>query len=472
VNLSLLPFWKKNSSVNVLICGGGQVGFNIARYLSTHDNDVTVIDQSEEVISHLSTALDVRGIVGCASHPDVLANANLKDAEMIVAVTMTDEINMLACQMAHSLFSVPIKIARIRHKSYLNPEWTGLYTPEQIPIDLIISPELEVARNIGKGLDMPGAFELISFSDETIQLVGIRCKHKAPILNTPLRLLDGVFPTLNISVIFIIRGNTSFIPTKTDQLKEDDEVYFLIPTPQLMQGLEIFGYSEKKSQRLLILGGGNVGLSLAEEVEANHPHIALTLVEHNRERAIYVANQLSRTLVLRGDALDTEILKEANAQIADKVVGVTSDDKVNILASLMAKRLGTTQAMALINDSSYSSLIPSLDIDSIISPKALTVSSILQYVRRGRIRTVHSLRDNVGEVIEAEAVGTSGVLGMTVGEINAQKNLIVGAVIREDHLLMPRDDLVIRVHDRVILMVTAASVKHFEKLFSVRLGYF
>lgn len=458
--------------MNILICGGGQVGFSIARYLATHDNDVTVVDSSEEVIAHISSALDVRGIVGFASHPDVLARAHLKDTEMIIAVTQADEVNMVACQIAHSLFNVPIKIARVRSKSYLDPEWTALYKPDQMPIDLVISPELEVARTIAKGLDIPGAFEVIPFAEQTVQLIGIRCKAKAPILNTPLRLLDNVLPDLALSVLCIVRDGVSFIPTPSDQLQEDDEVYFLTPQDKILPSAEAFGFSEKKSQRLLILGGGNVGLSLSEEVEAHYPHISVMLIENNKERALYVANQLSHTTVLRGDALDVDILKEANAKLADKVVAVTSEDKVNILASLLAKRQGTAQAMALINDSSYSTLIPSLDIDSVISPKALTVSSILQYVRRGRIRTVHSIRDNVGEVIEAEAVNTSGILGMTVGEINVSSSLVVGMIIRDNDILMPRDDMVIKVHDRVIVMVTNASVKRFEKLFSIRLGYF
>lgn len=458
--------------MNVLICGGGQVGFSIARYLATHDNDITVIDQSEEVINHISTVLDVRGIVGFASHPEVLARANLKNIEMIIAVTLADEVNMVACQIAHSLFNVPLKIARVRSKSYLDPAWRALYKPDQLPIDLIISPELEVARNIAKGLDVPGAFEVIPFAEQTVQLVGLRCRKKAPILNTPLRLLEGLFPTLDLSVLFIVRQSVGFVPSLTDQLKEEDEVYFLIPQNKLIQALETFGYVEKKSQRLLILGGGNVGFFLSQELEANSPHISVMMIERNRERALHVANQLSRTTIIQGDALDVDILKEGNAAIADKVVAVTSDDKVNILASLLAKRLGTTQAMALINDSSYSTLVPSLDIDSIISPKALTVSSILQYVRRGRIRTVHSLRDNVGEVIEAEAVGTSGVLGMLVGEINVPESLKVGMIIRDNQILLPRDDMVIKVQDRVIVIVTSSSVKRFEKLFSVRLGYF
>lgn len=458
--------------MKVVICGAGQVGFSIARYLSTHDNDVTIIDQSEELINHIAGTLDVRGIVGFASHPDVLARAGIGEADMIIAVTFADEVNMVACEIAHFLFKVPLKIARVRSKSYLNPEWEDLYSPDNMPIDLIISPELEVARAIGRGLDFPGTFEVIPFGDKILQLIGIRCRSKAPILNTPLRHLESLFPALDMRVLFIVRGDAGFIPTGSDELKEGDEVYLLIPQEKFVHAIEAFGLSEQRSQRLLILGGGNVGFCLAEEVEAYHPEISLMLIEMNKDRATYVANQLSRTIVLRGDALDREILREANAKISNKVVAVTSDDKVNILASLLAKRMGAEQTMALINSSSYSSLVTSLAIDSLISPKALTVSSILQYVRRGRIRAVHSIRDNFGEVIEAEAVETSSVLGMSIAEINMPRSLLVGAIVRENQIIMPKNDTIIKVHDRVILMVTNTAVKRFEKLFSVRLEYF
>lgn len=458
--------------MKVIICGAGQVGFSIARYLSTHDNDVTIIDSSEELINQISGTLDVRGIVGFASHPDVLAKAGIADTDMIIAVTYADEVNMVACEIAHFLFKVPLKIARVRSKSYLNPEWASLYSQDNMPIDLIISPELEVAKAIGRGLDFPGTFEVIPFADKLVQVVGIRCQPKIPILNTPFKHLESLFPNLDLRVLFIVRGDAGFIPTSADELKEGDEAYMLIPKEKFGQAIDVFGLSEHQNQRLLILGAGNVGLCLAEEVENHHPEISAMLVESNKDRAAFVANQLSRTIVLRGDALDREILREANAKISNKVVAVTSDDKVNILASLIAKRMGAEQTMALINSSSYSGLVTSLGIDSLISPRALTVSSILQYVRRGRIRTVHSIRDNFGEVIEAEAVGTSSVLGMTVGEINMPRSLMVGAIVREDQIIMPQKDTVIKVHDRVILIVTNAAVKRFENLFSVRLEYF
>lgn len=458
--------------MKIIVCGGGQVGFSIIRYLSTHDNDVTVIDYSEEVIHRISRMLDVRGILGFASHPDVLARAGIAEADMIIAVTLSDEVNMISCQIAHSLFNVPLKIARVRSKSYLGLEWPSLYSSDNIPIDLVISPELEVARTISRTLEIPGAFEVIPFADESIQLVGIRCKGKIPLLNTPLRLLGSLFPELEWSVLFIVRGDAGFIPTGVDQLEEGDEVYLLIPQEKLHYAIGAFGFIEQKSQRLVILGGGNVGLSLAEEVEAQHPSISIMLVENDKDRAIYVANQLSRTIVLQGDALDRELLREANVKIADKVIAITDDDKVNLLASLLAKRMGATQSMALINSGSYSNIVNSLGIDSVISPQSLTASSILQYVRKGRIRTVHSLRDGFGEIIEAEAIGTSNVLGKTVGDINISRSLMIGAIIRDDQILIPREDTVIKVHDRVILIVTGAAIKRFEKLFAVRLEYF
>jgi trk system potassium uptake protein TrkA len=458
--------------VKILICGAGQVGSSIARYLATHNNDVTIIDHSEELVNHIVGTLDVRGIVGFASHPDVLAKAELHDTDMIIAVTFSDEVNIVACQIAHSLFNVPMKIARLRSRSYLNPESSSLFAPQHMPIDLIISPELEVARTIGRGLEVPGAFEIIPFAQNTLQMVGIRCKAKAPILNTPLRLLENLFPELHLQVLFIIRKEQGILPSGADQLQEDDEVYLLIPQQMLMHAVEAFGFSEQRSQRLLILGGGNIGFCLAEEVEAYHPNISVMMIESQKERAAYIANQLSRTIVLRGDALDVEILKEANAKVADKVVAVTSDDKVNILAALLAKQMGAKQSMVLINSSSYSGLISPLGIDSVINPKAFTVSSILQYVRKGRIRTVSSLRDNFGEIIEAEAVDTSNVLGMTVGEVNMPEGLRVGAIIRDNHILMPQKETIIKVHDLVICMVTGSGVKRFENLFSVRLETF
>lgn len=456
--------------MKVIVCGGGQVGSSLIRYLAAHDNDVTVIDTSEEVINDISRTLDVRGIVGFGSHPDVLTQAGIGEADMLIAVTLSDEVNMVACQIAHYLFNVPIKIARVRSKNYLTPEYMSFYNSDDMSIDLIISPELEVARSISYGLSVPGAFEVVPFADQAVQLIGIRC-NKSPLLNTPLRLLGSLFPTLPLSVIFIVRDDKGFVPQETDQLQEGDEVYLLIPQSHLEQGMELFGFMEQSAQRILILGGGNVGFFLAEEIEASHPELSLMLIENNKERAIYIADQLSRTIVLQGDALNRELLQEGNVKISDRVIAVTDDDKVNLLASLLAKRMGASHTMALIKSPSYSNIMNSLGIDSVISPQSLTASSILRYIRRGRIRTVHALRNDFGQVIEAEAMSTSTVLGKTVEELNAISGFRIGAIVREDRVLIPQDDMIIKTHDQVIMMVTDEAIKKLEKLFAVRLEY-
>lgn len=458
--------------MKVIICGAGQVGQSIARYLCQQDHDVTIIDQSEELIANISSTLDVRGITGFATHPDDLVKAGISQAEMIIGVTHADEVNMVACQVAHSLFSVPMKIARVRHRSYLDPTWANLYKPDHMPIDLIISPEYEVALSISHGLEVPGAFEVVPYAGGLANFIGIRCKEKSPLMNTPLRFLGSLFPDLEMSVMCIIRGDDSFIPDAETTFLPQDEVYCLVRPDQMQSVIEAFGYEREDSHRLLVLGGGNVGLCLTRELESRLPHVNTLVIERDKERAVFVANQLSSSTVLRGDCLDKDLLMEAGANKADTVVAVTSDDKVNILSSLLTKRIGAKQAMALVNSSSYPSLVTSLGVDSVISPRSLTVSKILQFMRKGRIVQVKSLRDGHGEIIEAEALGASNVLGKTIGEISIPGKLFVGALIRDGEALAPKPDITIKIGDHLIMMATADAVSRFEKLFAVRLGYF
>ncbi len=458
--------------MKVIICGAGQVGQSIARYLCQQDNDVTIIDQSEDLVSSISSTLDVRGITGFASHPDVLAKAGIAEAEMLIGVTYADEVNMVACQIAHSLFNVPMKIARVRHRSYLDPEWANLYKPDHLPIDLVISPEYEVAQAISHGLEVPGAFEVVPFADGLVNFIGIRCKEKSPLMNTPLSFLGGLFPDLEMSVMCIIRGDDSLIPDADTVFLPGDEVYLLVRPHQMNAVIEAFGYEKESSHRLLVLGGGNVGLCLTQELEHRLPHVNTLVIEQDKERAVFIANQLSTATVLRGDCLDKDILLEAGADKVDTVVAVSSDDKVNILASLLTKRIGAKQAWALINSPAYPSLVTSLGVDSVISPRSLTVSKILQFMRRGRIVQLHSLRDGHGEIVEAEALGASNVLGKTIGELSIPGKLFVGALIREGEALAPKADTVVKVGDHLIIMATADAVAKFERMFSVRLGYF
>ncbi len=458
--------------MKVIVCGAGQVGFNIARHLATENNQVTVVDQSPELIRKVGDLLDVKALVGFASRPDVLEQAGAADAEMLIAVTYADEVNMVACQVAHSLFNVPTKIARVRAQSYLQPIWADLFSRDHMPIDVVISPEIEVARAISHRLQVPGAIEMIPLADGMVRVMGARITDDCPIIDTPLRQLTTLFPDLHMVIIGIIRQDRTIVPTSSDQLLAGDEIYFAVDKDHVGRAMASLGYEDREAHRIIIVGGGNIGLYLAVEIEQHHPHVNAKIIEIDKERAEFVAKALNRTVVVNGDALDLDILDEANVQATDTVVTVTDDDEVNILSALLAKRSGCQRAVTLINNPTYEPLIKTLGIDVVVSPRAITVSTILQHIRRGRIRSVHSLREGVGEVIEAEALDTSSVVGKPLREIKVDKGIIVGAIIRDGQVLLPRGDTVIRVKDRVVLFAAAHAVKKVEKMFAVGLEYF
>ena len=458
--------------MKVIVCGAGQVGFNIARQLSGEHNDVTVIDQSPKLVKRIHDNLDVHALVGFASQPDVLEAAGASDADMIIAVTFADEVNMVACQVAHSLFNVPTKIARVRAQSYLRPIWQDLFSRDHMPIDVIISPELEVARSAERRLEVPGAFDMIPFGDDKLRLIGVRLTDECPIVDTPLRQLTELFPDLNIVVVGVDRGGKLLVPTGDDQMFVGDEVFFISDREHVSRALSLFGHEEKEARRIIIVGGGNIGLFLAESMERDHPSVRVKIIELDLVRAEYVAERLERSVVINGDALDSEILVEANAGSTETVIAVADDDEVNILASLLAKRHGCQRAITLINNSGYGPLLASLGIDAVVNPRASTVSTILQHVRRGRIKAVHSLRDGVAEVIEAEALQNSPLVGVPLRDVNLPMGMIIGGVLRGDNVIIPRGDTVIQVKDRVIIFALADAVKRVEKMFSVRLDFF
>ena len=458
--------------MKVIVCGAGQVGFSIARYLALEDNDVVVIDQSPDLIRRISDTVDVQGQVGHASHPDVLERAGAEDADMIIAVTYADEVNMVACQVAHSLFQVPTKIARVRHQSYLAPIWANLFSRDHMPIDVIISPEIEVARAVIRRLQVPGAFEMIPLADDRVKLIGVRCEENCPLVRTPLRQLTQLFPDLNIVIVGLVRDGKPVIPDADDQMLPGDEVYFVVESEQTSRAMAAFGHEEQEARRLLILGGGNIGLFLAQEIERDLAWINTKVIENNPERAELVASRLSRTIVLHGDVLDQEILDEANVAATDTVVAVTNDDETNILASLLAKRYGSQRAITLINKGTYESLITTLGIDVVVSPRNITVSTILQHVRRGRIHAVHTLREEFGELIEAEAMATSPLVGQPLRSAKLPSSVLIGALVRDGQVIIPRGDTVVEAKDRVVLFAAKDAIRSVEKMFSVRLEYF
>ncbi len=457
--------------MKVIVCGAGLVGTTIARQLAAEGNEVTVIDQSAEQAHKVAETYDLRSIVGHASHPDVLDRAGAADADMLIAVTYADEVNMVACEVARAIFKVPTKIARIRAQSYLKPEWSDLFNGENISIDFIISPEIEVARAIHRRILTPGAFDMIPFAGDRLRLIGVRLEEECPVLNTPLRQLTELFPDLNINICGIVRNDEMIVPEADDYMEAGDEIYFLSMTNHVQRAMRLFGHEEREARRIVLAGGGNIGLFLAREIEAQKS-VKLKLIEANRSRAESIAGQLQDSVVIQGDTLDMDILNEAKISSAEAIIALTNDDEVNILTSLLAKRAGCQRAITLVNNPAYENLIGSLGIDVVVNPRSTTVSSILQHVRRGRIRGVHSLRDGAAEVVEAVAIQTSALVGKPLRELHLPAGIMIGAIVRNEDVEIARGDSEIEAGDRLILFVRKDAVKKVEKLFAVRLEFF
>ena len=458
--------------MRIIICGAGQVGFGIAERLAAEQNDVSVIDTSEKLIHAVRDLLDVRGFVGHGSHPDVLQAAGADEADMIIAVTLYDEINMVACQVAHSLFNVPTKIARIRAQTYLEKQYQEMFSRDNMPIDVVISPELEVGDMVLRRIALPGASDVLRFADDKVVAFAIECMEDCPIINTPLKQLTDLFPDLPSTVVGVVRNDKLFVPHSEDHLLAGDLAYVVTTVEQVRRTLGLFGHDKPEARRIIIAGGGNIGLYVAKKMEERQPHTRLKIIEHNRERAAFVADELDKTVVLNGSALDQELLREAEVQDADLLVALTNQDQANILSSIMAKRLGCKSNMVLINNSAYQEFIHTVGIDSYVSPKNVTISKILQQVRRGRIRSVHSVYDGRAELTEAEALETSPLVGAPLRNIDLPAGLRVGAVYRDGKVIKPHGDLHIRRNDRVVMFATSDAVKHVEQMFRVSLDFF
>ncbi|MDZ7824413.1 MAG: Trk system potassium transporter TrkA [Ahrensia sp.] len=458
--------------MRVIICGAGQVGYGIAERLSAEGNDVSVIDTSAALIQRVRDTLDVRGFVGHGSHPEVLAQAGADDAEMLIAVTLADEVNMTACQVAHSLFDVPTKIARIRSQSYLQSQYSDMFSRDNLPIDVIISPEREVAEVVLKRIALPGASDVVQFADNNVTMMAIECREDCPIINTPLNQLTELFPDLGATVTGVWRNEKLFVAKSSDQLLASDLVYVISAKGQVQRTLSLFGHEETQARRIVLAGGGNIGLYVATELERRGSKANLKIIEANRERATDAADKLMSTIVLHGSALDQQILQQADIQDSDLMVALTNDDQVNVLSSVMAKKLGCKSTMTLINDLSYQSFTKTLGIDAQINPRAVTISKILQHMRRGRIRQVHSVQKGQAEVIEAQALETSPLVGKPLREQILSEDIRIGAIYRDGEVIKPNGSTIIKASDRVIIFAKTSAIKSVEQMFRVSLEFF
>jgi len=458
--------------MKIIICGAGQVGWQIARHLSGERNDVTVVDSNAELIRRATDTLDVQGIAGFASYPDVLDRAGARDAEMIIAATHSDEVNMVTCQVAHSVFGINRKIARLRSQSYLDAIYSDLYRRDHMPIDVVISPEMEVATAALQRLSAPASFDTETFMDGQAQLLGITIDEDCPVVNTPLRQLTDLFSTLRAVVVGVRRDGTLFAPEAKDQLFPGDDCYVFSHHEDVARTMEIFGKQTTKQERVVLVGGGNVGLTVAQHLEAGPLRVRTKMIEKNRKSAERAAEALERTIVLNGDGLDAALLAEAGISRADAMLAVTDDDKTNMLACVRAKAEGCDYVIALINDPTLVPLMNPLGIDAYINPRATTVSSILRHIRHGRVRAVYSIGDAEAEVIEAEVLSTSPLAGKKVSEIDFPEGVLIGMLRKEGKVIRPKGNTRIDEGDVVALFALAEDVPRVEQLLQVSIDFF
>jgi len=452
--------------MNIIICGAGKVGFSISKQLSAQGHSITVIDQSSDDIKKINETQDVKGVVGRATFPQVLENSGAATTDMIIAVTKNDETNMIICQLAHSLFSINKKIARIRSKEFLDGKWSKLYNKSNLPIDVIISPEVEVAKSLFRKLEAPGALDNVPFAKDKIKVLEILVNKNCPAINTSLKNLTLKFPDFKANILGAVRKDKFIFLKKNDQLLEGDKAYVVASTEQLNLILKSFGHEEKAATKILIVGGGNIGLNLAKLLETNFEGARVKIIEKNKERAELLATELTSSIVICGDALDEEILKEANIEETETILALTNDDEDNIMVCVLAEKYSSDKrTIAIVNKSNYSLLQKSLNIDDLVDPRMTTVSRIMEHVHKGTIETVYSVLDGEYEFIEAEILEKSELLNKSIKDSNLPEHIRIGAVLRSEKVIIPRSDFIFEKDDLVVFLTKRELLAEVESIF-------
>ncbi len=461
--------------MKIIILGAGQVGGTLADNLANENNDITIVDADDQRLRELRDRLDIGVVTGAASYPQTLVQAGIEDADILIAVTNNDEINMVACQIAHSLFSTPTKIARVRAHAYLrNPE---LFHNGGIPVDVLISPEKLVADYVYRLIEHPGALQVLDFANGEVQLVAVKAYYGGPLVGQELRFLRQHMPAVDTRVAAIYRRDRSIIPEGTTVIEADDEVFFIAAKSHIRAVMSELRRLETPYRRIIIAGGGNIGARLARELETGY---SVKLIEKFPERCKFLSERLDNTIVLQGSASDQELLLEENIEDTDVFLALTNNDEANIMASMLAKRLGARKVMAIINNPAYADLVQGGDIDIAISPQQTTIGSLLTYVRRGDIVNVHSLRRGAAEAIEVIAHGdmrSSKVVGRAIEDIDLPEGATIGAIVRETNtgsdVLIAHDDVVVETGDHVIVfLVDKRYTRDIERLFQVGFTFF
>lgn len=457
--------------MRVLICGAGRVGQGIARRLARERQEVTVIDSDGALVEQVSSELDVRGVVGHAAHPDVLRSAGARDCDMIIAVTQEDEINMVICKVAQSLFDIPTKIARIRSPAYLDKAWNRLFDRDAMAIDVVISPELEVGNSILQRFETPGAMMSASFGGGRLRLLGLDIGPGHLLLGNSVGKIAEIFPSIDFRIVGIGRGERLFGPRAVDALKPGDRAYLVCRTEHAGRLISTFSDETEAARHVIIVGAGNIGTHVAARLE-KESQVRLRLIEPDARRAERAAAVLRRAIVIRGDGLSPEILQEAGVSQAYFAMAVTNDDKVNLLVCNLAKRLGARRSLALVNTPTFGGLAAGMGVDVALDPRSLTVGQILLHLRRGKYVSLQSLEDGAAEVVEGVVLDASPLKDASIGTDAIPEGFVVGAILRNGEPVFPETGFRIRTNDHIVMFYDNTQIRKAEQFFRVTPDYF
>jgi len=457
--------------MKVIICGAGRVGAGIAERLVRERHDITLVDADPELVDQVSTDLDVRGVAGHAAHPEVLSAAQADDCDMIIAVTYHDEVNMMICQIAHTLFAVPQRIARVRAQTYLEARWKNLFSREGVPINMTISPEIEVGNAIISRYRTPGAVMNARFADGKVQLLAIDVETDSPLVNTPLDQFEGRFPDLSARIIGIGRADRIDAPRSNDKVMPGECLYLAVLSEHISRLNDIFGKENDEPHHVTIVGAGNIGQYVASQLMRDG-RTRVRIVEEDRARADEASDRLDRAVVIRGSGLERQILEEAGGQRNEYLIAVTNDDRTNLLACSLAKKAGVSRTLALVNAPDLAGLRKDLAIDAIVDPRALTVSTILTKLRRGRIVGLRSLENGQAEVIEGILSENSPLIGQALGFDSLKDGITAAILLRGGKIIFPTEAVRAQPNDQITLLFERHMTREVEKFFRVSSAFF
>ncbi len=454
--------------MKIIIVGAGEVGFHIASHLALENKDVVVLDIDPDAIRRISDHLDVQVVTGSGSSPVILEEAGIQDAEVILAVTNSDETNLVACLVADIISPSTIKLARIRNADFDN--YHEILREQAPHIDTIINPDIEVVKTIHRMMSVPGAVDIGEFADGRLKFVGVNLEDDSKLAGSRLLDLPAIIGNARLLIAAVVRGDELIIPRGDYRLQSGDLVYFISEEDKLIDTLSLFNKYDQPMKRALIVGGGRIGLRMAKLLEENS--IYCKIIERNPDRCTYLAERLNKSIVLCGDGSDQELLSEENIQDMDVVITLTQDEETNILASLLAKRMGALKAITRISKFSYFPLTNAIGIEQVVSPRLSAINTILQHIRKGKVLSAISIKGEQAEVIEAVALETSDIVEKPLRDISFPKGAMIAGIIHGETIIIPTGDSVIQPHDRVIIFARKEAISKIEKILAVKLEYF